>query len=65
MLVNLLQVGKKDIENAIRWQGLELEVEICVKQLAKDKVQEDMQKLQNIFEEVSVKEVKQKLIWKK
>lgn len=65
MLVNLLQVGKKDIESAIRWQGLELEVEIVVKQLVKDKVEEDIQKLKSIFEDVNVKQVKEKLIWRK
>lgn len=65
MLVNLLEAGKRDIESAIRWQGLELSVEICVKQQVKNKVDMDIQRLKEVFEEVSVKEVKNKLIWRK
>lgn len=55
MLVNLLQAGKREIESAVRWQGLELELEICVKQQVKDKADIDIARLQEVFGEVSVK----------
>ena len=64
MLVNLLKAGKKDIENAIRWQGLELEIEIVVKQPERTVADRDIKKLKEVFEEVSVIERKQPLMWK-
>ena len=54
MLVNLLEAGRKDIESAISWQGLDLQIEIRVCQLESDKVQMDIQRLRSIFEDVSV-----------
>ena len=54
MLLNLLYAGKKDIENAIRWQGLELDLEICVKELNISKAAKDIKRLNEVFEEVTI-----------
>lgn len=59
MLVNLLQAGKREIENAIRWQGLELELEICVKELESSKSQRDIKRLKEVFEDVEIIKRKQ------
>ena len=55
MLINLLELGKRDIENAIRWQGLELEVVICVKEAKTSKAEKDIARLKAIFEDVEIK----------
>lgn len=54
MMVNLLQAGKKDIENAIRWQGLELELEICVKEIDNGVAQKDIKRLMSVFEDLEI-----------
>ena len=65
MLVNLLQAGKREIENAIRWQGLELELEIRVKELENSKAQRDIKKLKEVFEDVEIiKRIQQNLNWR-
>ena len=51
MMVNLLKAGKRDIENALRWQGLELEVEICVKEIKTSCAQRDIKRLSAVFEQ--------------
>lgn len=56
MLVNLLQAGKTDIENAIRWQGIELEVEICVKEVERSCAEKDIKRLKEVFDEVNIKD---------
>ena len=60
MLENLLQAGKKDIEGAIRWQGLELELVIQVKEHENSKAEKDIKKLKEVFDDVNVIERKQK-----
>ena len=52
MLLNLLYAGRKDIEGALRWQGLDLELEIVVKENQTTIAQRDYQKLLKVFEEV-------------
>ena len=53
MLLNLLYAGKKDIESAIRWQGLDLELEIVVKD-GVDLLQKDIKRLKEVFEDIVV-----------
>lgn len=62
MLLNLLNTGKKDIEEAIRWQGLEFEVDICVKETQTSKADIDVKRLQEIFEEVEI--IKHNFNWR-
>ena len=50
MLANLILQGKKSIEEAIRWQGIELEVVVSVKNVEKNKIEEDIKKLGGIFD---------------
>ena len=64
MLLNLLYAGKKDIESAIRWQGLELKLEICVKELQTSVAERDIKRLQEVFEEVDVIRRKEPMIWR-
>ena len=54
MLLNLLYSGKRDIESAIRWQGLEMDLEIRVKEMESSVSQRDIKRLQEVFEEVTV-----------
>ena len=49
MLINLLNDGKREIENALRWQGLELNVEISIKKENITKEDEDIKKLKETF----------------
>lgn len=64
MLVNLLSEGKREIENALRWQGLELEVKINVKELESSRAEKDIKRLKEVFDEVEIKEIKHKTIWR-
>ena len=57
MLVKLLEAGKRDIESALRWQGLELELEIVVKEASSSVADRDIKRLKQIFEEVDVRRV--------
>ena len=62
MLLNLLNAGKNEIEQAMRWQGLELELEICVKQTQTSHAESDIKRLKEVFEEVDI--LKQNFNWR-
>lgn len=49
MLYNLLVDGKKNIESALRWQGLDYMVKINLIEEPKSKAQEDLEKLNLMF----------------
>ncbi len=49
MLVGLLQDGRREIENALRWQGLDLSVKIKIKVEEKSQEEEDLQTLKKTF----------------
>ena len=49
MMHNLLVDGKRELERALRWQGLDLEIEINLKKTVKTHEEEDIEKLKNIF----------------
>ena len=49
MLVGLLRDGRREIENALRWQGLDLSVKINIKVEEKSQEEEDLQTLKKTF----------------
>ena len=49
MLVGLLEDGKREIENALRWQGLDLGVKVNIKVEERSKEEEDLQTLKKNF----------------
>lgn len=51
MLVGLLQEGKREIENALRWQGLDLNVEVNIKVEERSKEEQDRTTLEKTFGE--------------
>ena len=48
-LVNVLEDGRRDIENALRWQGLDLKLEIVKFESLKQKQEKDILKLIRLF----------------
>lgn len=48
-VLDVLESGRRDIENAIRWQGLELEFEIEKFESTDQKVSKDIKKIENFF----------------
>ena len=61
MLVNLIIEGKKEIEKALRWQGLELNVRVNCKQEVLSDADQDLKKLNEIFGNVKITHTK--LLW--
>lgn len=56
MLINLLREGKHEIENALKWQGLEMEVEINIKENILSKSESDLNKLKSLIsDEIKLK----------
>ena len=51
MMLNLLTEGKRELESAIRWQGLDLNIVINVKKIEKTAEEQDIEKLKQIFGE--------------
>ena len=49
MIYNLLVEGKRQIENALRWQGLELNVVVNIRKIELSSVEKDIKKLKEIF----------------
>lgn len=64
MLAKLLEEGKSIIERALRWQGLELDVEINMKEQESSQSQQDIKRLKEVFEDVQIIERKFKMIWR-
>lgn len=48
-LIDVLENGRKDIESAIRWQGLELEFVVQKFENSEQKINKDIKKIQNFF----------------
>ena len=57
-LVNLLGEGRREIENALRWQGLEHKLLINVKETQYSKTEMDIKRLSEVFDKVIIKEYK-------
>ncbi len=49
MIYNLLVDGKRQIENALRWQGLEMNVFVNIRKIELSSVEKDIKKLKEIF----------------
>ena len=49
MIFNLLNDGKRQIENALRWQGLDLNVVVNIKKVELSPAEKDIKKLKELF----------------
>lgn len=49
MIYNLLNDGKRQIENALRWQGLDLKVVINTKKVELSSAEKDILRLKELF----------------
>ena len=49
MMLNIINEGKRDIESALRWQGLELNVQIMTHVVEKTTAEKDIEKLKLMF----------------
>lgn len=48
-LIDVLENGRKEIENAIRWQGLDLEFVVVKFESNEQKIGKDIKKIENFF----------------
>ncbi len=48
-LIDVLENGRKDIETAIRWQGLDLKFEVVKFESKEQKIEKDIKKLRAFF----------------
>lgn len=48
-LIDVLESGRKEIENAIRWQGLELELAVIKFESSQQLINKDIKKIQSFF----------------
>lgn len=48
-LIDVLESGRREIENAIRWQGLDLEFVVVKFESNEQKLEKDIKKLKNLF----------------
>ena len=48
-LIDVLENGRKEIENAIRWQGLNLNFVVVKFESDEQKINKDIKKLENFF----------------
>lgn len=55
-LIDVLQNGRRDIEAAIRWQGLELEFVVQKFESTQQKLSKDIKKIENFFGSVEIEE---------
>ncbi len=55
-LVDVLENGRKDIEAALRWQGLDLGFKIVKFESAEQKIDKDIKKLRALFGTIEVEE---------
>ncbi len=55
-LVDVLENGRRDIEAALRWQGLDLNFKIVKFESTEQKIDKDIKKLRAFFDTVEVEE---------
>ncbi len=55
-LVDVLENGRKDIETALRWQGLDIGFKIVKFESGAQKIEKDIKKLKNLFGTIEVEE---------
>ncbi len=53
-LVDVLENGKRDIESALRWQGLDLTFKVVKFESAEQKIEKDIKKIKNFFTTVEI-----------
>ena len=51
-LMDVLENGKKDIEAALRWQGLDLSFKVVKFESVEQKIEKDIKKVKNFFSNV-------------
>lgn len=51
MLINLLQEGKRELERAVSWQGVNVNLVLNFQPIGKSKQEEDIEKLKKLFGE--------------
>lgn len=61
MLVNLLVEGKREIERALSWQGLDFELVINCKKVELSTSEHDLKRLREVFGDVKI--TRTKLVW--
>ena len=54
MIASLLEEGRREIERALRWQGLDVELVINLKEQPYSKAEQDIQKLKEVFGDVKI-----------
>lgn len=62
MLINLLEEGKRKIEEALRWQGLDLQVIVNIKKEVLSDSEQDLKRLNEIFGDVKITHTN--LLWR-
>ncbi len=62
MMINLLQEGKRKLEEALRWQGLDFNLVINVKKQQLSESEEDIKKLNEVFDNVRI--THSNIIWR-
>ena len=62
MLINLLEEGKREIERALRWQGVDLQVLINCKKIVLSDSEQDLKRLKEVFGDIQITHTK--LLWK-
>lgn len=55
-LVDVLENGRRDIESALRWQGLDLEFKVVKFESGAQKIDKDIKKLKALFGTIEVEE---------
>lgn len=55
-VIDVLENGRRDIEAAIRWQGLELEFVVQKFESVQQKIAKDIKKVENFFGNVEIEE---------
>ncbi|MBE7075572.1 MAG: hypothetical protein E7375_00690 [Clostridiales bacterium] len=48
-LIDILENGRKEIESAIRWQGLDLQFEVVKFESDEQKINKDIKKIESFF----------------
>ncbi len=62
MLINLIQEGKKEIERALRWQGLEMQVVVNSKEEILSESEQDIKRLNEVFGDIQI--TRSNIIWR-
>ncbi len=53
-LIDVLESGRRDIESAIRWQGLDLKFEVVKFESSQQKIEKDIKKIKSFFNKIEI-----------